>query len=69
MNILYLIFMDMIVIKRHLSKYLYDNLGLNIKKSYLILKESYEKEEYFICEEPYEKDELNPNKELKKQIT
>lgn len=55
--------------KRHLSKYLYDNLGLNVKKSYLTFKESYEKEEYFICEEPYEKDELNPNKELKKQIT
>ncbi len=54
--------------KEHLTKYLYDSFGLNVKKSYLIPKESYENEKYFLCEEPYIIDEFNPDEKIKKQI-
>lgn len=54
--------------KEHLTKYLYDNFGLNIKKSYLIPKESYENEKYFLCEEPYGIDEFNPDEKIKRQM-
>ncbi len=54
--------------KEYLTKYLYDSFGLNVKKSYLIPKESYENEKYFLCEEPYNIDEFNPDKKIKKQM-
>lgn len=54
--------------KEHLTKYLYDNFGLSVKKSYLIPKESYENEKYFLCEEPYGIDEFNPDEKIKRQI-
>ncbi len=54
--------------KKHLTKYLYDNFGLNVKKSYLIPKETYQNEEYFLCEEPYTINEFNPVEKIKKQV-
>ncbi len=54
--------------KAHLSKYLYDNFGLKVKKSYLILQKSYENEDYFLCEEPYDIYEFNSDEKIKKQM-
>lgn len=54
--------------KRYLTSKLYKNFGLNVKKSYLILKEEVNDNLYYLCEEPYSIDEFKIDGRKKRKL-